>query len=335
MTSSTSRTDAGLIDPHAARLQFERRARDFDHHDFFHREVESRLLERLDPLRIEPARALDLGCGTGHALPALADRYPQAAWTGVDLAHAMLARAAVRTRQAAGLGGTVARLLDRVGMGALSPSLPGGRSGAAGLARAELVQADFAQLPFADASFDLLWSNLALHFAPDLGRAIAEWWRVSRPGAALMFSCLGPDSLRELRPLWPGDPPRAFVPFADMHDLGDLMVRSGFADPVMGMERITLTYADPARLLADLRALSGNPLAARAPRLHARDFRTRFLAALDGARGPDGLIAVTLEIVYGHAWAAAPRQRREALPGGGEIASVPLSALKRPGPPRD
>ncbi|WP_051378871.1 methyltransferase domain-containing protein [Derxia gummosa] len=333
MTSATSRSNAGLIDPLAARLQFERRARGFDAHDFFHREVESRLLERLDPLRIEPTRAIDLGCGTGHALGVLAERYPRADWTAVDLAGGMLARARVRAREAAGLGGTVARLLGRVGMGGIAQRVPATRPGAASLAGAGFVQADFARLPFADNSFDLLWSNLALHYAPDIGRVVGEWSRIARPGAALMFSCLGPDSLRELRAIWPGDAPRAFVPFADMHDLGDLMVHSGFVDPVMGMERITLTYADPTRLLSELRALTGNPLAARAPRLHARRLRADFLAALDGARNADGVIPVTIEVVYGHAWAGEPRQKREPLPGGGEIASVPVASLKRGGRP--
>jgi len=336
MTSSPARIAPGLIDPRAAQRQFERRAASFDQHDFLHREIESRLLERLEPLRIDPARAIDLGCGTGHALPALADRYPRTDWVGTDLAHGMLRGAGARLQAAAGIGGTVAKLLGRVGMGGIAPRVTGsfGRAGASGLARADLVQADFARLPFADDSFDLLWSNLALHFAPDLGSAVAEWSRVAKPGAALMFSCFGPDSLRELRALWPADAPRAFIPFADMHDLGDLMTGAGFVDPVMGMERLTLTYTEPTRLLADLRALTGNPLSARAPRLQSRDLRQRFLAALDGARNRDGLIAVTLEIVYGHAWAGQPRQHREALPGGGEIATVPVSSLKRATKPK-
>ncbi|HLO93533.1 MAG TPA: biotin synthase, partial [Burkholderiaceae bacterium] len=126
----------------------------------------------------------------------------------------------------------------------------------------------------------------------------------------LMFSCLGPDSLVELVRLYEslgwGRPLPAWV---DMHDLGDMMVEAGFADPVMDQERLRLTWSEPEKLLADLRALGGNVSPARFPGLRTPRWRARLLAALEGLRGPDGLIALSLELVYGHAFKPVPRPR--------------------------
>ena len=158
----------------------------------------------------------------------------------------------------------------------------------------------------------MLWANMALHMAADPQALIAQWHRALATDGFLMFSCLGPDTLRELRALYAalGWPPPAHD-FTDMHDWGDMLVHAGFAEPVMDMERITLTWETPARLLEELRELGAN--------LHPARFR-RPCAAAAGApgwsqelarslRGADGRLALTFEIIYGHALKPAPRVR--------------------------
>jgi malonyl-CoA O-methyltransferase len=95
-----------------------------------------------------------------------------------------------------------------------------------------------------------------------------------------------------------------------MHDWGDMLVHAGFAEPVMDMERITLTWETPDRLLAELRELGANLHPARFPGLRGRGWRARLERELDAAlRTADGRLALTFEIVYGHALKPAPRLR--------------------------
>jgi malonyl-CoA O-methyltransferase len=157
------------------------------------------------------------------------------------------------------------------------------------------VCADFLRLPLADASVELVWSNLALHWVNDPLEALREFERVLAPGGLLMFSTLGPDTLRELR----AAAGRARVhEFIDMHDLGDMLVAAGLATPVMDMERLRIDYRDGSALLDDLRA-SGQT--------NAREDRARGLAARGFLRDfrlqP---MQATYEVVYGHAWKGAP-----------------------------
>ena len=161
----------------------------------------------------------------------------------------------------------------------------------------------------------MLWSNMALHMAADPQALIAQWHQALAADGFLMFSCLGPDSLRELRAAyqalsWP-------VPghdFTDMHDWGDMLVQAGFAEPVMDMERIVLTYETPSRLLQDLRELGRNLHPARFPAARGRNWKTALQAALDQhLRDPsDGRLRVTFEIIYGHALKPKPRVKLSA-----------------------
>ena len=157
----------------------------------------------------------------------------------------------------------------------------------------------------------MLWANMALHMAADPQALIAQWHRAIAVDGFLMLSCLGPDTLRELHAVyadlgWPA-PGHAFT---DMHDWGDMLVQAGFAEPVMDMERITLTFADAPRLLQELRGLGINLHPQRFPGLRGRGWYQRLLQALterlaDPAQ--EGRLAVTFEIVYGHAFKPAPR----------------------------
>ena len=177
------------------------------------------------------------------------------------------------------------------------------------------VCADFVRLPLPAQSLDLVWSNMALHWAADPLAALREFHRVLAADGLLMFSTLGPDTLAELRAAAGA---ARVHPFADMHDLGDMLLAAGFAEPVMDMERVTLLYAHGAALLADLRA-SGQTcaLAGRVGEKRRGLAGHGFLAALHArlaAQLREGKLPVSFEVVYGHAWrvpAAHPANRTE------------------------
>jgi malonyl-CoA O-methyltransferase len=165
--------------------------------------------------------------------------------------------------------------------------------------------------PLPDGAVQMLWANMALHMAADPQRLIAQWHRALATDGFLMFSCLGPDTLRELRAVYRalGWPPAAHD-FTDMHDWGDMLVHGGFAEPVMDMERLTLTWESPGRLLDELRELGANLHPARFPALRGRGWRKRLeLELMAGLAGTDGRLALTFEIIYGHALKPAPRVR--------------------------
>lgn len=260
--------------------------------DFLRREIAARMHDRLELVKIAPQRVLDAGCGEGADLPVLQKDFPAAHIVGVDAAPAMLGAAPAP----AGGRGAFNQLLSKL--------LPG-------KAGVDLACGDFAALPLARNAVDLVWSNLALHWHPQPDRVFAEWRRVLRVDGLLMFSCFGPDTFKEIRQAFAAaDLAPHALPFVDMHDFGDMLVEAGFSTPVLDMETITVTYADAAALLADVRAWGGNPLATRRRGLMGRAARGRMLAALERLRRPDGKLGLTFEIVYGHAFRPAPRATR-------------------------
>jgi malonyl-CoA O-methyltransferase len=161
-------------------------------------------------------------------------------------------------------------------------------------------------LPLADASLDLVWSNLMLHWLPDVRPAFAELHRVLDTGGLLQFAILGPDTLKELRVARQkvgvsGTASCAAPTFLDMHDIGDMLAAAGFADPVMEMEILTLTYTSARRFLADQRHLGvRNSLLGQLP---WQQWRQVFAAW----EREEGLLPARFEIIYGHAWKPAPR----------------------------
>ena len=166
------------------------------------------------------------------------------------------------------------------------------------------------------ASVDMLWANMALHEAADPQALLTEWHSALAVGGFLMFSCLGPDTATELREVyrqlgWPS----AGHDLTDMHDWGDMLLAAGFAEPVMDMERITLTFETPARLLQELKGLGRNFHPARFAGLRGRAWRAKLESEL--ARhlktGPDGRLALTFEVIYGHALKAQPKVKVSAL----------------------
>jgi malonyl-CoA O-methyltransferase len=287
-----------MLDKRSLRHAFERAAAGYDDAAVLQRAIADRLLARLDVVRRVPVSVLDVGSGTGYVARALQRRYPRARLTAADLAHAMVRQARARTRWR--------RWLMR------SPGA--------------FVCADLEQLPFADASFDLVVSNLTLQWC-DPPTVFAECRRVLRPGGLFLFTSFGPDTLAELRAAWHAVDERPHVHgFADMHDLGDLLLRAGFADPVLDVERLTLTYADVLGVLRDLKRLGAhNAARGRARGLTGKRAFARFRQAYETLR-TDGRIPATYEAVYGLAW--APETRAPARTADGAVA-IPLTEIGR------
>lgn len=251
--------------------------------------------ERLGLVKIQPQRVLDLGCGEGADFAALQELYPEAHMLGIDASLPLLT--AGRAGQSAAAT-SMNRLLNRL--------LPR-KNGARHESRSAQVCGDFSQLPLKAGSADLIWSNLAVHWHPQPDLVFADWRRVLRVDGLLMFSCFGPDTFKEIRAAFARvDESAHTLNFVDMHDLGDMLVNSGFSTPVMDMETITVTYESTDKLLTDVRAWGGNPLLTRRRGLLGRDGWTRMLHALDTFRRPDGKIPLTFEVVYGHAFRPAP-----------------------------
>lgn len=265
--------------------QFARRG-DLSDAQFLYGEVARRMLGRLQYIRVQPQAMLDAGCGAGDNLALLRERYAEAAYTGLDNCDPLLEIA--RKRHApADLSAWIGKLARRGPTNAF-------------------INADLAATGLAPESLELVWSNLALHWHREPHAVLAEWRRILKVGGLAMFSCLGPATLRELRQALDDAGLRTATPaFVDMHDFGDLLVENGFADPVMDQEILTLTYRTPEKLLQDVRALGGNPAAGRRGGLVGRDWRARLCDALEAQRRPDGVIALSIEVAYGHAWRAA------------------------------
>lgn len=301
---STSDISPGIVAPPrmAARTvtvarQFDRCASRLALHDLLLREVGHRLVSRLEYIRHAPARMLDVGCGMGRTRSELLARYPDADWIGVELSAAMLRLGRDEQQRALGL----ARWWRRA---------------------PRWVLADAARLPFADRTADLVFSNLMLHWHPTPHAVFPEWKRVLTVGGLLMFSCFGPDTLKELRAAVAETLPHARpMPFVDMHDFGDMLVASGFATPVMDVESITLTYRSPRELCDEVRALGANPLDDRWPALPSGRRARLLMEALAACGDSEGRIPLTFEVAYGHAWKPAPR------PVG--VSTVSVEALRR------
>ncbi|MBV8259456.1 MAG: methyltransferase domain-containing protein [Paraburkholderia sp.] len=307
MSPSPARTGRPDYDTRHLRRVFDRRAATFDEVAFLPREIAQRMRERLEYIKVSPAAVLDVGCGPGDDLPGLRERLPEAPVFGTDLSLAMLRRA--RANDAADTS--------------WRRFLPASVGRALGSRGPRFAQADFAELPFGHGAFELLWSNLALHWHPRPDLVFGEWERVLKVNGLLMFSTFGPDTLKQLRGAFAaveaahGVPARPHVvDFVDMHDLGDMLVENGFEIPVMDQETLTVTYTTPEKLLADVRRWGAYPFEREGEGAHgARRLQRALVAALEARRCADGphagTIPLTFEIIYGHAWKAVPRTTAE------------------------
>lgn len=286
--------DASLrLDKRLVRRSFDRAAPYCDEAAVLQREVGARLLERLDLIRSSPSLVCDLGCGTGATTRELMRRYRRARFIGVDLAPEMLKIARRRMPL---------------------------------LRKLWAVSADAEALPLVDSSCDLIFSNLSLQWCQDLERVFGETWRVLRPGGLLMFSTFGPDTLRELRASWAkADSYNHINAFFDMHDVGDAMLRAGLSDPVLDVERFTMTYRDVITLMKDLKTLGAiNVTGGRAMGLTGKGRLRAVVDAYEQFR-VDDILPATYEVVYGHAWRV--EDGRQARLADGAV-GIPLSEIR-------
>ncbi|HEY2678524.1 MAG TPA: malonyl-ACP O-methyltransferase BioC [Steroidobacteraceae bacterium] len=287
----SDRHEAYALNSRWARRSFDRAAGTYDEAAVLHAQVRETLLDRLKFVALSPRAVLDAGAGTGHASRALKRRYPKALVVALDSSLGMLRIAA---RQQSWL-----------------------RPFARACADAEM-------LPLQDGSVDLILSNLMLHWCnPDA--VFAEFRRVLRAQGLLCFSAFGPDTLRELRDAWAACDSRVHVhQFIDMHDLGDALVRAGFAAPVLDVERFTLSYANVRKVAADLKATGAhNAAQGRTPGLTGPRKFARMQAAYERFR-QDGRLPATYEVVFAHAW--TPSAPAAAARDG---TSVSLEEIKR------
>ena len=283
------------LDRRRVRRNFGRAARTYEQHDALQREVQQLLLDRLGFYLQAPQRVLDVGAGTGRGSALLKERYGKAEVIAVDLAVPMLQAAKQHSRW-------------------LKPF--------------QRVCADATALPFPDHSVDVLHSNLCFQWIDDLAALFGECARVLRPGGLLAFSTFGPDTLRELRAAWAAADRQSHVSrFLDMHDVGDAMLGAGLRDPVLDVDRFTLTYSSPAMLLKELKGLGATHAdTARERHLTGKRHYRRMLEAYEAMR-VDGRIPATWEVVTAHAWGPPPGQSRRGA-GGGEIATFSVDSLR-------
>ncbi|HZP66735.1 MAG TPA: malonyl-ACP O-methyltransferase BioC [Rudaea sp.] len=274
------------------RHAFGRAARTYKRHAALQREGEDRLLERLDYVQHPPARVLEVGCGPGRAAAALRKRWKSAHVVALDIALPMLREVRPSWRNP--------------------------------LAR---VCADARALPLADASVDVLFSNMCIQWIEDLPALFGEFRRVLRPGGYVAFSTFGPDTLRELRAAWAiADNAPHVSRFADIARVGDALMAAGFRDPVLDADHIVMRYADAAELMRALKAIGATNADVRRSRgLTGKGLFRRVLDAYETFREDDGLPA-TYEIICAHAWGPEPGQPRRS--GGVEIASFPVEKLR-------
>ncbi len=288
----------------AALARVQRRLQAAPEAPWLHAEVARRMAARLPIVKLQPTLVVDWGAYLGASDELLTSTYPKARRLAVeadgsrrDATAAMLARPWWSPQRWTGIA-----------VQALT---------------AEELQPGVAQL---------LWSNMGLHGAADPQALMRQWHRALATDGFLMFSTLGPGSLTALQAIYRSEGWAApFAPFVDMHDLGDMLVEAGFAGPVMDQEMVTLTWASPEALLAELRQLGGNVASNRHGGLRTPRWRQRLHQALAASAGADGRVALSFEVVYGHAFRPLPRPRVAAVT---ELTLEDMRTMARAGRPR-
>jgi len=262
------------IDKQLLKQSFSNAVESYDAAAVLQQEVCRRLIEKLDFIRFQPARILDVGCGTGFATYSLEKEFPKAEIIALDIAYPMLATARKRS-------GFLSRIKSKI----------------------KFINADTEFLPLVNNSVDMVFSNLTLQWVNQLDLVLTEFERVLRPGGMIMFSSFGPGTLKELRASWQAVDQYSHVnDFQDMHDIGDAMLRARLAEPVMDAEYLTLTYSDIYGLMRDLKDIGAHNITSqRARGLTGKNKFRKFQQAYEQFR-TDGVLPASYEVVYGHGW---------------------------------
>lgn len=278
-----SHKEVQKFDQQRVRRAFDRAADSYQQFAVLQNEVCNRLLEKLEVVKISPLMILDAGSGTGAAIPTLFTQYKKAQVVTLDLSENMLLKG------------------NQYGNFLRSP---------------QAVCGDIEKLPFADDSFDLVFSSLSMQWCNDLNAALVEAKRVLKPGGLYVFTTFGPDTLKELRHSWSKVDAASHVnQFIDMHDIGDALLQDGFAEPVMEAEFLTVTYDSVDGLMHDLKAIGANVTASNAPMSSEGQARKGQVRKGLGGKSmlqavrqgyerfrQNNLLPATYEIIYGHAW---------------------------------
>lgn len=260
-----------MLDKNIIRRHFDRSAEDYELACVLQDEIAKRLTERLDYIKLQPSKILDLGSGTGKLSKGLLKRYPKANVIAVDFALEMVKKS---------------------------------KKQGSWLRKPQAVCADAEQLPIKSECAELLISNLMLHWCNDLNNTFAGFHRVLAPNGLLLFTLFGPDTLKELRTSWGSIDNTAHTSdFPDMHEVGDALLQAGFINPVMDMEVITMTYDNVDQLMKDLKTSgSNNSHSERGKGLMGKQKFKAFKQAYEQFKTDDGYYPATWEVVYGHAW---------------------------------
>lgn len=287
--------DRYAINKEKIQRAFDKAASRYDEVAVLQREVADRVLARLELIKLEPQRILDLGCGTGLNSKALDKRYKKAQVLSLDLAPGMLKEA---------------------------------RKHKTWLSKQRFICGDAEALPLTDNSVDLIFSSLTIQWCHDLDSLFKECFRVLKPGGLLMFSTLGPDTLHELRNSWSSvDGYNHVNAFIDMHDIGDALIRNRLADPVMDVETITMTYNEVIHLMRDLKTLGAHNLTGGRSRTLTGKEKLRAMSEAYESYRHNGLLPATYEVVYGHAW--APEEKESLQNGADGVFHFPVDQLRR------
>jgi malonyl-CoA O-methyltransferase len=255
---------------------------------WLHQEVARRMAERLAIIKLQPERLVDWWSFTGAGAEVLAAAYPKSQRLEVEPTQELVNRS-----QQIHAKSWWSKLWS-----------PPWRSAADGAT----VVLDGAFEASLTEPTQLVWANMMLHAVADPPALLNRWQRALSADGFVMFSCLGPDTLRELSALyrrlgWPAPT----MNFVDMHDLGDMLVRAGFADPVMDQETLKLSWADAPALLAELKTMGSNASPDRMAGLRTPRWKAKLAAELAHLQGPDGRLYLSFEVAYGHAFKALPK----------------------------
>lgn len=287
-------TSARRLDPVAVKTALTRLSAS-QRSPWLHGEIARRMAEKLEVILLKPEVVIDWWSFLGAGSSLLDDAYPKSRMIRVEPTSALEARSREQAQRpwwsANRWAGGAVDVIGEAG-----DIVPGA---------------------------GLIWANMMLHAIVDPTVLIERWHGILRVDGFVMFSCLGPGTLRELRALyerlgWPAPTPG----FIDMHDLGDMLVHAGFADPVMDQETLTLRWDNPGALLAELRSLGANAAPDRIAGLRTPRWRKRLERELESLAGPDGKIGLSFEVAYGHAFKAGPRMRK------GESTTVSLEDMR-------